>query len=82
MKGRSISSDNFRLKSGKTILSSCVLIQVLRQMGSKYETPLQFKFRARFYPQEVTEEIIQDITLVREAIFFFLWFFLSIYLII
>ncbi|KAK4292055.1 hypothetical protein Pmani_035152 [Petrolisthes manimaculis] len=37
--------------------------KVLQQMGSKYDTPLQFKFRAKFYPEEVTEEIIQDITL-------------------
>jgi len=29
----------------------------------KKETPLQFKFRAKFYPEDVAEEIIQDITL-------------------
>ncbi|XP_076171704.1 moesin isoform X3 [Ptiloglossa arizonensis] len=27
------------------------------------ETPLQFKFRAKFYPEDVAEELIQDITL-------------------
>nr|CAD7456711.1 unnamed protein product [Timema tahoe] len=29
----------------------------------KKENPLQFKFRAKFYPEDVAEEIIQDITL-------------------
>lgn len=29
----------------------------------KKETPLPFKFRAKFYPEDVAEEIIQDITL-------------------
>ncbi|KAI5702478.1 hypothetical protein M8J75_000548 [Diaphorina citri] len=29
----------------------------------KKENPLQFKFRAKFYPEDVVEEIIQDITL-------------------
>ena len=29
----------------------------------KKESPLQFKFRAKFYPEDVAEEIIQDITL-------------------
>jgi len=28
----------------------------------KKETPLQFKFRAKFYPEDVAEELIQDIT--------------------
>ena len=26
------------------------------------ESPLQFKFRAKFYPEDVAEELIQDIT--------------------
>lgn len=30
----------------------------------KKENPLQFKFRAKFFPEDVSEEIIQDITLV------------------
>ncbi|KFD55063.1 Ezrin/radixin/moesin family protein [Trichuris suis] len=40
----------------------------------KKESPLQFKFRAKFYPEDVSEEIIQDVTLrlfylqVKEAI--------------
>lgn len=29
----------------------------------KKENPLQFKFRAKFYPEDVSEELIQDITL-------------------
>lgn len=30
----------------------------------KKENPRQFKFRAKFFPEDVSEEIIQDITLV------------------
>jgi len=41
------------LKLNKKVLSQDV----------KKETPLQFKFRAKFYPEDVSEEIIQDITL-------------------
>lgn len=47
--------------------------KVLKQQIKK-ENPLQFKFRAKFFPEDVSEEIIQDITLrlfylqVREAI--------------
>ena len=32
----------------------------------KKENPLQFKFRAKFFPEDVAEELIQDITLVIE----------------
>lgn len=28
----------------------------------KKETPLQFKMRAKFYPEDVAEELIQDVT--------------------
>ncbi|XP_015789739.1 radixin-like [Tetranychus urticae] len=42
------------LKLNKKVLSQDV----------KKESPLQFKFRAKFFPEEVSEEIIQDITLV------------------
>ena len=31
----------------------------------KKDNPLQFKFRAKFFPEDVSTEIIQDITLVR-----------------
>lgn len=36
--------------------------KVLQQVGKKHESTLQFKFRAKFYPEDVSE-IIQDITL-------------------
>lgn len=36
-------------------------LQVLNQ-DVKKESPLQFKFRAKFYPEDVAEELIQDIT--------------------
>lgn len=38
------------------------ILQVMNQEVKK-ETPLQFKFRAKFYPEDVAEELIQDITL-------------------
>ncbi|MPC26236.1 Moesin/ezrin/radixin 1 [Portunus trituberculatus] len=38
--------------------------KVLQQIGKKHENTLQFKFRAKFFPEDVSE-IIQDITLVR-----------------
>ena len=41
------------LKLNKKVLSQDV----------KKESQLQFKFRAKFYPEDVAEEIIQDITL-------------------
>ncbi|KAM6917374.1 ezrin-like [Lycodopsis pacificus] len=34
-----------------------VMVQDVRK-----ETPLQFKLRAKFYPEDVTEELIQDVT--------------------
>ncbi len=52
------------LKLNKKVLSQDIM----------KETPLQFKFRAKYYPEDVSEEIIQDITLrmfflqVKEAI--------------
>lgn len=36
-------------------------VQVMGQ-DVKKEVPLQFKLRAKFYPEEVMEELIQDIT--------------------
>ena len=41
------------LKLNKKVLSQDV----------KKESPLQFKFRAKFYPEDVAEELIQDITI-------------------
>lgn len=43
---------------------SLSLRQVLQQVGKKHENPIQFKFRAKFYPEDVSE-IIQESTLVR-----------------
>lgn len=45
-----------------------ICCQVLKQ-DVKKENPLQFKFRAKFFPEDVSEEIIQDITLVSFAMF-------------
>lgn len=39
------------------------LYKKVMQQDVKKENPLQFKFRARFYPEDVAEELIQDITL-------------------
>ncbi|CAF0840234.1 unnamed protein product [Didymodactylos carnosus] len=36
--------------------------KVLSQDVKKQQQPLQFKFRARFFPEEVSEELIQDVT--------------------
>lgn len=38
------------------------LFQVMQQ-DVKKENPLQFKFRAKFYPEDVADELIQEITL-------------------
>ena len=46
-------------------LNVCCYFQVLNQDVRK-ETPLQFKFRAKFYPEDVSEELIQEVTQVRE----------------
>ncbi|XP_070165078.1 moesin/ezrin/radixin homolog 1 isoform X2 [Polyergus mexicanus] len=55
-------------KSGLSFLSRvipCSLQKICHVMNQevKKETPLQFKFRAKFYPEDVAEELIQDITL-------------------
>lgn len=42
--------------------SYILIFQVMNQ-DVKKENPLQFKFRAKFYPEDVAEELIQDITL-------------------
>ena len=34
----------------------------------KKESPLQFKFRAKFYPEDVSEELIQEVTQVNKRI--------------
>lgn len=35
----------------------------MMQQDVKKENPLQFKFRAKFYPEDVADELIQEITL-------------------
>ena len=41
----------------------CVHLTTGTIQDVKKESPLQFKFRAKFYPEDVAEELIQDITL-------------------
>ena len=36
----------------------------VQQQDVRKESPLQFKFRAKFYPEDVAEELIQEITQV------------------
>lgn len=43
------------------LLSLHVIVQVTQQ-DVKKENPLQFKFRAKFFPEDVSEELIQEIT--------------------
>lgn len=45
---------------------ACLSIQVLSQDVRK-ESPLQFKFRGKFYPEDVAEELIQDVTQVTSS---------------
>ncbi|XP_076648081.1 moesin isoform X2 [Halictus rubicundus] len=53
------------IKLYKKVLVPCGLRKLWHVMNQevKKETPLQFKFRAKFYPEDVAEELIQDITL-------------------
>lgn len=39
-----------------------VFIVQVTQQDVKKENPLQFKFRAKFFPEDVSEELIQEIT--------------------
>lgn len=39
-----------------------VFILQVTQQDVKKENPLQFKFRAKFFPEDVSEELIQEIT--------------------
>ena len=43
------------------IIMVCFNVQVTQQ-DVKKENPLQFKFRAKFFPEDVSEELIQEIT--------------------
>ncbi len=42
------------------MMLSC--IDQVTQQDVKKENPLQFKFRAKFFPEDVSEELIQEIT--------------------
>jgi len=45
----------------------------------KKETPLQFRFRGKFYPEDVSEELIQEVTQVSHHVICFYrhdWLFL------
>lgn len=39
-----------------------VFVVQVTQQDVKKENPLQFKFRAKFFPEDVSEELIQEIT--------------------
>ena len=39
-----------------------IFIVQVTQQDVKKENPLQFKFRAKFFPEDVSEELIQEIT--------------------
>jgi radixin len=40
----------------------CSLAPQVASQDIKKENPLQFKFRAKFFPEDVSEELIQEIT--------------------
>lgn len=39
-----------------------LVVAQVTQQDVKKENPLQFKFRAKFFPEDVSEELIQEIT--------------------
>ena len=47
----------------KFIKNSALYYKVLAQ-DIKKETPFQFKFRSKFFPEDVSEELIQEVTQV------------------
>lgn len=51
-------------------MSSAMFLQVTSQ-DVKKESPLQFRFRAKFYPEDASEELIQDITRVNKLTMYF-----------
>ena len=53
-----------------------MLCQVQSQ-DVKKENPLNFKFRAKFFPEDVAEELIQDITKVLKVTLCFVMSFIS-----
>lgn len=48
----------------KTYTTWLKLNKKVMSQDVKKDNPLQFKFRAKFFPEDVQDEIIQDITLV------------------
>ena len=40
----------------------CTLLSQVAAQDLKKETPLQFKFRVKFFPEDVSEELIQEVT--------------------
>ncbi|XP_037097148.1 ezrin a isoform X1 [Syngnathus acus] len=47
---------------GKGFLTWLNVDKKVMSQDVRKETPLQFKLRAKYYPEEVTEELIQDVT--------------------
>ncbi|XP_061156419.1 ezrin a isoform X2 [Syngnathus typhle] len=47
---------------GKGFLTWLNIDKKVMSQDVRKETPLQFKLRAKYYPEEVTEELIQDVT--------------------
>lgn len=44
-------------------MAVCVVLALqVTQQDVKKENPLQFKFRAKFFPEDVSEELIQEVT--------------------
>ena len=42
----------------------------MTQQDVKKDNPVHFKFRAKFYPEDVSEELIQEITQVLHRVVF------------
>ena len=55
-----VSFAKYLLFAQSTVVS---FVQITNQ-DVKDETPLQFKFRVKFYPEDVSEELIQEVTQV------------------
>lgn len=50
------------VKGKRKMWCVCVCALQVTQQDVKKENPLQFKFRAKFFPEDVSEELIQEIT--------------------
>ena len=46
------------------------LSQQVNSQDVKDETPLQFKFRVKFFPEDVSEELIQEVTQVCCSVYY------------